>query len=126
LLALIGFSCQSENSASERKPSKNNYKNVSVQEFKDLMDANPKAIVLDVRTKEEFQAGHIDGAINLDVNTGHFQQHLSQLTNTNTFLVYCRSGSRSVKACEAMSLAGMDDLYNLKGGFMAWQKEEGK
>jgi rhodanese-related sulfurtransferase len=89
---------------------------------------DPTAVYLDVRTTEEFDAGHPAGARNLPVFlfdasgrprpnaefVGVVQRHLAPGT---TLLVGCRSGMRSQRACELLAEAGYTDLANVRGGF---------
>lgn len=70
-------------------------------------------LILDVRTPEEFSAGHLDGAQLLDFNSGEFEAALPQLSPDSEYLVYCRSGNRSAQAIKLMEDAGFTDLTNL-------------
>jgi phage shock protein E len=97
-------------------------KNVGVPEFENLRH-NPQAVVLDVRTPKEFAAGHIPGATNIDVNAPDFEQKVAGLSKDSTYLVHCAAGVRSAKACDKLSRLHFKNLYNLEGGFRAWQKE---
>ncbi len=97
------------------------YKNVSVEEF-DKLRANKEAIVLDVRTEKEFKAGHIAGAINVDVNAKDFEAQVSKLGAGKTYLVHCKAGVRSMRACKMMAPLNLGTLYNLEEGFDAWAK----
>ena len=77
-----------------------------------------EVIVLDVRTPEEFNAGHLSGAVNLDVQSGQFETELSKLDKAATYAIYCRSGRRSTIAAEKMSNAGFTNIINFnQGGF---------
>ena len=97
------------------------FKNVDVAGFEKLR-ANKENVVLDVRTAKEFQAGHIPGAVNIDVNAADFQDKVAKLDKTKTYLVHCAAGVRSAKACDKMSQLDFPKLYNLEGGFRAWEK----
>lgn len=93
---------------------------VGVDEFERLwQEKNP---VLDVRTKKEFDAGHIPGAVNLDVNSPEFIQRVSALDKKKTYLVHCAAGVRSVRACQKMSELGFEHLIDLAPGFREWEK----
>ncbi len=70
-------------------------------------------VVLDVRTPEEYAAGHLDGARLLDLNSGEFAAALPQLIPDVEYLVYCRSGSRSGQAVDMMKDAGFTSASNL-------------
>jgi protein disulfide-isomerase len=95
------------------------FKNLSVDEFA-RMAANKQNVILDVRTATEFKAGHLPGAVNLDVNAPDFEAKAALLDKSKTYLVHCASGGRSVKACENLSRLDFPKLYNLPGGFRAW------
>ncbi|MGA2854636.1 MAG: rhodanese-like domain-containing protein, partial [Verrucomicrobiota bacterium] len=73
------------------------YKNLSVEEFARMAD-DKRNVILDVRTPGEFQAGHIPGAVNLDVSASDFQAKAALLDRSKIYLVHCASGVRSVKA----------------------------
>ncbi|MBK7410509.1 MAG: rhodanese-like domain-containing protein [Saprospirales bacterium] len=97
------------------------YHDVDAAAFKNLIQSNPDAVVLDVRTPAEVAQGAIEGAINMDMKNPNFQDQVKTLDKGKTYLVYCRSGARSSAACQQMQRAGFENLYNLKGGILAWQ-----
>lgn len=74
---------------------------------------------LDVRTPDEWDEGIIPGAEKIELATLH--EHLDELDKGKTYVVYCRSGGRSNRACQIMADAGFDRLINFSGGMMAWQ-----
>jgi phage shock protein E len=78
--------------------------------------------VIDVRSRGEFQGGHIAGAKNMDVSTSDFAQAVKRLNAKHTYLVYCQSGSRSSRAAGTMRTAG---LTVLDGGGMSTMKSNG-
>lgn len=78
--------------------------------------------LIDVRTPEEYNEGHIEGAVNIDFYADDFEQQLQQkLDKGKPVLLYCRSGSRSAQSAEQMKALGFKEMYDLKGGFMAWK-----
>jgi rhodanese-related sulfurtransferase/thioredoxin-related protein len=95
------------------------FKNLSVDEFA-KMAADKQNIILDVRTANEFHAGHIPGAVNLDVTAPDFTQKAGALDKNKTYLVHCASGVRSERACKQLTQLDFPNLYNLPGGFHAW------
>jgi phage shock protein E len=109
---LILTGCSSEGSATD----------LGSQEFASKV-AEPGVIVLDVRTAAEFAEGHIQNAINIDVEGGQFDAGIAQLDKTKTYAVYCRSGRRSGAAVEKMSSAGFTSLFNLNVGIIDWQSQ---
>jgi len=97
------------------------FKNLTVEEFAQ-MSTNQATVILDVRTAKEFEAGHLAKAVNLDVLAADFEQKVASLDKTQTYLVHCAAGGRSVTACKALGQIGFPKLYNLSGGFKAWVK----
>jgi rhodanese-related sulfurtransferase/thioredoxin-related protein len=97
------------------------FKDLSVEEFAS-MAADKRNVILDVRTPEEYQAGHIAGAINLDVIGPDFLKKAGALDKSKTYLVHCASGVRSLRACSKLEKLDFSKLYNLPGGFKAWVK----
>lgn len=77
-------------------------------------------VVLDVRTRGEFNEGHIANAINIDVESDTFLNEIAQLDKTKTYAVYCRSGRRSADAVAKMSNEEFISLFNLNGGVIDW------
>jgi len=96
--------------------------NLNVAEFKAKTEES-NTVILDVRTALETAKGKIDGAIELDVKEDDFKEKVNKLDKDKIYLVYCRSGTRSTKACGIMEGQGFEKLYNLKGGFNAWKRQ---
>lgn len=99
----------------------NAVRRVIVNEFEKLAQSKTN-VVLDVRSKKEFDAGHIAGAKNLDYNSPEFEQALGGLDKTKVYLVHCASGRRSALACEKMQAAGFKNIVELPAGFRGWEK----
>lgn len=74
-------------------PAAKRFRNVDVAEWEKLRK-DPKVVVLDVRTAEEFADGHMQGAINLDIRGGKFAETLAGLDKTKTYLVHCAVGAQ--------------------------------
>ena len=94
---------------------------VNVDEFEKLWQ-DKKNVVLDVRTKKEFDNGHIPGAVNLDINAADFDQKIGELQKDKVYLVHCAAGVRSARACDKMSRLGFPHLVDLAPGFKGWEK----
>jgi phage shock protein E len=111
--------------AADEKPAttekKSVVKRVDVDEF-DKLRADKKNVVLDVRTESEFKAGHIPGAMNIDVNAGDFDEKVAKLDKTKTYLVHCAAGGRSARASKRLEGMGFKELYDLAPGFRGWEK----
>jgi rhodanese-related sulfurtransferase len=88
--------------------------------------AEPGVTIVDVRTPAEFAEGHLPGAVNVDVESGSFEQQIQQLPTDGTYFVYCRSGNRSGVATDQMATLGFTDLYDLQGGIVDWQSAGGQ
>ena len=83
--------------------------------------ASPDVVLLDVRTAEEFNEGHLQDAINIDVKQdGFVEKAKSTLPADKTIAVYCRSGRRSANAASMLSKEGFK-VVNLEGGITAWK-----
>ena len=80
----------------------------------------PGAILVDVRRPEEFAAGHLPGAVNIEVTAPDFGPRVAQLDKTKPTYVYCRSGARSATAAGQLSTAGFAQVSNLLGGVLDW------
>ena len=80
-------------------------------------------VVLDVRTPGEFSQGHIQGAVNLDVEAPTFDSEIAKLDKSKTYAVYCRSGNRSGVATQAMAKADFTHLFNLQNGIVDWMSQ---
>ena len=71
------------------------------------------AIIIDVSTTEEFAAGHLDGAVNYNVEDGTLEQALPSLDPNANYVVYCRSGRRSAVAADLMKDNGFTQIADL-------------
>ena len=95
---------------------------VGVDEFRAVL-ADPDVAIVDVRTPEEFAAGHIEGAINIPVEYPDYIDRVSQLDPNVTYAVYCRSGNRSQPAVAGMTSVGINAIYELESGTVGWTAE---
>jgi rhodanese-related sulfurtransferase len=85
----------------------------------------PNTVIVDVRTPAEYGAGHIAGAINIDVESADFNSQIANLDSTKTYALYCHSGRRSGIAITSMQQAGFKSVYDLNGGIQNWQSSGG-
>jgi phage shock protein E len=88
---------------------------VSAPEFLNKISASD-VVILDVRTPEEFAAGHLPNAVNINVEAEDFQAQIANLDKVTTYGVYCRSGNRSGIASEKMAQAGFSSIFNSTAG----------
>jgi rhodanese-related sulfurtransferase len=85
---------------------------------------NPQFVILDVRTPDEFKSGHIEGAINIDINADSFKNDIGRLDRGKTYLVYCRTGRRSAEAMDIMRNLGFAHLLGIEGDIVKWNAEK--
>ena len=105
------------------KKAETKVQNIKPDEFDKLRKADTNStVVLDVRTKEEYQKGHIPGSVMIDFTGENFEQQVAKLDKNKTYLVHCASGGRSARACKKLEQLGFQKLYNLEGGMNGWEK----
>jgi phage shock protein E len=80
-------------------------------------------VILDVRTPGEFAEGHIDGAVNLDIQAPDFEKRLRALDRKRSYLVYCRTGNRSRRATVAMEALGFRSIFHMNEGIVMWKQQ---
>ena len=73
------------------------------------------AVIIDVRTPEEYAEGHLEGAINVNLQSGSFEQEIAEQTLDGTYIVYCRTGNRSAQAVAIMTELGFGDVTDAGG-----------
>ena len=98
---------------------------LEIDEFLKKM-ASEKYLLIDVRTAEEFAAGHIQGAINIDYYSADFSKKIGKIGKEKPILLYCRSGNRSAKSMQMMYEMGFVEVKHLDGGIKAWKAENRK
>lgn len=99
---------------------KQQLRNVGPADFDRLREGAEDGALLDVRNAEEFAAFHLEGATNLNYLGPDFLEQIEKLDAAKTYLVYCRSGRRSVRACTLMKNMGIEKLVHLDGGINAY------
>jgi rhodanese-related sulfurtransferase len=97
------------------QPPKASYVNITRDEFLAQKD-QPNTVILDVRTKMEWNMGHVAGATLIDINSADFDAKIDQLDKSKTYIVYCRSGNRSSIAANIMIKKGFTDVKNVRTG----------
>lgn len=98
-------------------------RNLSPVSFQSTMDTTKNGLLVDVRTPEEFESGHLKGAINIDFRGNDFKTQIQKLDKHAPIFVYCHSGNRSGKATEMMRELGFTNVSNLTGGISGWEAE---
>lgn len=98
--------------------------NLTQEDWKSKLAATDDAVILDVRTPQEWSEGIIPNAEKIDLlDTSNFMSEVKELDKEKTYFVYCRSGNRSGQACQIMDELGFKASYNLLGGMMEWNGE---
>ena len=80
------------------------------------VDLSEDTVIIDVRTPAEFASGHLDGAVNIDVQSPDFAAQIMELDPSGEYFVYCRSGNRSGQAIAQMTQMGFDGNNLTNGG----------
>jgi len=94
--------------------------NLPPAEFERLVEQTPDAVVLDVRTPEEYESRPLfPQALNINYLGDNFWEQIEQLDPEKTYFVYCRTGRRSVRTCTLMKNGGFRKIYHLDGGLSA-------
>jgi rhodanese-related sulfurtransferase len=94
--------------------------NNTAEEFDQIMNDSEDYLLLDVRTSQEYNDGHIEGSLLIPVT--ELESRLDEIADykDSTVLVYCRSGNRSLTASQILIDNGFTDVHNLLGGIAAW------
>ncbi|WP_047244966.1 rhodanese-like domain-containing protein [Maribacter thermophilus] len=97
-------------------------KNVDQNEWQSLIEKDENAVVIDVRTPNEWMEGVQENALLINVmDPAKFEEAAKNLDKTKNYYVYCRSGQRSLRACHLLEATGIANTYNLLGGMLEWQ-----
>lgn len=112
LLSVSNFNCETSN------------KNVTLLTPKDFQTHLSEEVqLIDVRTSKEFNAGHLNGAKNINFFGKDFLKVIDTLDKEKPVFIYCRSGKRSGKSAVEFQKAGFSIIYDLKGGILKWKSE---
>lgn len=102
------------------------FQKLETDEAEDLIEKNKDSddfVILDVRTKAEYDESHIEGAINDDFYADGHKDFLKGLDKSKSYLVYCRTQNRSYKSAKIMEELGFGKIYWMNGGMTQWLKE---
>ncbi len=119
LFALLLASGCGTDGKSDTEPGEATVVSITAEEAKAKMDSDDSIILLDVRTPEEYREGHIPGAKLLPVNDIEAKAETEIPEKSATYIVYCRSGSRSAAASAQLVEMGYENIYDL-GGINDW------
>lgn len=95
-------------------------KDIPVSEAEKLVK-EAKVLILDVRTAEEFQDGHIEGAVNVDFNSKDFAKKIQKLDTSKPVLVHCQGGGRSGRSLPILEQLKFPAIYHMNEGFGEWE-----
>jgi len=119
VIVVLLFSCKNNSQTSDKNTS---VEVISTTAFKAKV-AGTDVQLVDVRTPEEFSEGHLKNSKNIDFKNDNFMAQMEKLDKSKPLYLYCRSGNRSGKASAKLKEAGFTEIYDMKGGFLAWSKE---
>ena len=120
LMMLLLAGCAAPTPASSSK--ENTYRRITMQQAAEMMEKEESYIILDVRTHEEFAAGHIPGAIVIPNETIGTEEIALLPDKDQLIMVYCRSGNRSRQAADKLVKLGYTNIVEF-GGIMDWPGE---
>jgi thioredoxin len=112
LIIILSISCSNSQ----------NFKSVDVATFKSTLEKTNDVQLIDVRTEDEFNGGHITNAKNISWSSETWSPLVGELDKTKPVLVYCLSGGRSKKAAAKLTELGFKEVLELDGGYLAWSK----
>lgn len=95
-------------------------KEITVQDLKKMQDENEDFQLIDVREAYEFEIANLGGEL---IPQGQVEQNLAKINTDKKVVVHCRSGARSARIVQLLEQKGYTEVYNLKGGIMAWSTE---
>ena len=106
LLGIMGFSSSAND--------------ISKDELKTMLQSSSKPIVIDVRTSDEYEKGHVPSAINIPLKQIEQQINQIDLAKETKIVLYCRSGYRAGKAQKILEKQGFTNLLHLEGDYLGW------
>lgn len=110
LMVFLTFSC---GKSSEEKASL-----VSPQELSHVQD---EIVLIDVRTPQEYEQGHLENSININIAGDSFKEEVEKLDKSQPVYVYCKVGGRSARAASTLKEMGFEEVYDLEGGIRNWE-----
>ncbi len=114
-ISFIFLSCKGQNESK--------YKSITPLAFSNELKNSTNAVLIDVRTPEEYASQHLDNAININWNESGFDSKVKQYDKSKPIFVYCMGGGRSKKAAEKLEALGFKTIYEMQGGIMKWNAE---
>lgn len=99
--------------------------NLRPVDFARALEQKNGAVLIDVRTPEEFRQAHLPGAVNISYLIPDLWDRLEQLDPNGAYFVYCRTERRSMRVCMLMQNGGFSKVFNMEGGLRAWEEAFG-
>lgn len=101
-----------------------NYRDITVEEAKNLLGEKEPPTVIDIRTPEEYRKGAIANAKTIDFLSSDFDKKISKLDRKSVYIIHCQSGGRSSKAIKKFKALGFTNVYHLKSGWAGWNAQK--
>jgi rhodanese-related sulfurtransferase len=125
LVSLQSAGCDSAgtpiDATQQTQPDRGLARDISDVELLGLMSERPDLLLIDVRTAQEWDGGHIAGACLLDFLEDDFSERAKKLPKDRPIALYCAAGGRSEDAMSFLAKSGFKEVYNLRGGFYGWE-----
>lgn len=102
--------------------STNQVQNINSAHFAEQLIKDVDAVLIDVRTKLEYDSGHIPNSLLIDIYSSGFAEQINELNKSKSYYIYCRSGNRSYHAARYMLNLGFEKVYNLENGILGWSE----
>jgi rhodanese-related sulfurtransferase len=96
--------------------------NLNSTEFSDKLNQDKDAVLIDVRTDNEYRKGHIPNSVLINIYEPNFAEEINKLDRNKNYYLYCRSGNRSYHAGMYMKQLGFKNVYNLEYGIIEWNE----
>ena len=79
-------------------------------------------VLIDVRTPQEYEQGHLENAVNINIADKSFAEEVGKLDRSEAVYVYCKVGGRSARAASMLKEMGFEEVYDLEGGISNWER----
>lgn len=130
MVRLLGFlfvlstlgACAQSTEGSSSTTSGTTQVNLDVNQVSELLKSDKEVVLIDVRTPEEYKQGHLEGSDLLNFYDPKFKEEVAKLDKSKEYVIYCRSGGRSGSAVAQMQKMGFENVHNMKGGILAWNR----
>lgn len=121
LMSALVYSCLSSGQEMENPK----FAGVDAEKAREMITANAgndHFILLDTRTRAEYDKSHLDHAVFINYNADDYWEQIDKMDKKKVYLVYCHSGGRSGKTVDYMMEHGFTEAHNLEGGIIAWKR----